>query len=318
MNTEHLHPHLNLAELSGRAVRRLALALVITLAFVIIEVLAGWWANSLALLTDAAHNLTDVIALALSWFAMRMTLRPANPGKTFGYHRAGILVAFVNSTTLALIAIWIFVEAYQRLVSPPEVKSLALVVVGSIAFLVNLFTALLIRRDSQHDLNLRSTFLHLMGDVFSTLGAVAAGVLIYFTGLNWIDPLVSVFIGALILWNAWIVLREAVSILLEGTPGDIDMSRMVRDLLNVKGVLGVHDLHVWSITSNLRALSAHILTDDITIGQGAMIQQEINQVLNQRYNIAHATLQLECANCEPNMLYCEIGESNHQPIGGSR
>lgn len=309
MGVSYTHSHLG--DLTQQTTTRLALALGLTLAFVVVEVIAGLWANSLALLTDAAHNFTDVIALALSWYALRLTTQPANAGKTFGYHRAGILVALVNSTTLVLIALGIFYEAYQRFLTPPEVKAPLLIGVGLVAFLINLGTAWLVKRGSEHDLNLQSAFLHLMGDVISTIGAVLAGIAIALTGLNWLDPLVSIFMGFLILWNAWGILRESVNILLESTPGNIDMSEMVRDLLSVKGIRGIHDLHVWSITQSLRALSAHVVTDDISISTGTVIQRQINETLYHKYGIAHATLQLECVGCEPDLLYCNIAETPH-------
>ncbi len=300
------HPHLETPFEKNSS--RLLLSLVITAVFVIVEAAGGLLANSLALLTDAVHNLTDVMALGLSWYAFRLTSRSANSRKTYGYHRAGILVALVNSTTLVVIALGIFFEAYRRFVSVPEVKSGLLVGVGFLAFLVNLGTALLVRKGSQGDLNLRSTFLHLMGDVFSAVGAVAAGVLIYFTRANWIDPFLGVLIGGLILWNAWGILRETVDILLESTPRDVDMDAMIRDILRIKGVLGVHDLHVWSITQGMRTMSAHILTGDLAISAGAEIQYQINNLLVDRYHIDHATLQLECAGCNPALLYCEMAE----------
>jgi len=283
--------------------RRLALSFSITLAFVIVEVAAGVFAHSLALLTDAAHNFTDVLALALTWWALWVTAKPANSGKTYGYHRAGILVALINSTTLALIALGIFYEAYKRFVSPPEVQADVLIGVGAAAVVVNLVTALLVRRGAENDLNLRSAFLHLMGDVLSTVGAVIAGIVIRFTGLNWFDPLVSVFIGLLILWNAWGILRESLEILMEATPADVDMDALQRDMLEVEGVRGVHDLHVWSITSQMRYLSAHILTDDVTVSAGARIQAAVGQMLADRHQVRHATLQLECAECANNGLY---------------
>ncbi len=286
---------------------RLIAPLIITAAFVGFELAAGLWANSLALLTDAAHNLTDVAALALSWYAMRLTARPAHAGKTFGYHRAGILAALVNSTTLAVIALGIFFEAYQRLLAPPRVDANILMGVAALAFLVNAGTAWMVKRGSENDLNLRSAFVHLAGDAISTFGAILAGIGIAFTGLQILDPLVSVLIGALILWNAWSIARETVDILLEGTPRNLDVSALVRDVLRVDGVRSVHDLHVWSISSSLRALSAHVLTDDIVVSRGAAIQRAMNQVLADKYNIAHATLQLECEGCEPDDLYCELG-----------
>jgi len=311
MDPKSSHTHSHLREASKQTTTRLSLSLFLTLAFVIIEAGAGIFANSLALLTDAAHNLTDVIALGLTWFAVRITSQPANAQKTYGYHRAGILVALLNSTTLVLISLGIFYEAYRRFMNPPEVQSGILIGVGLIAVVVNLVTALLVHRGSEHDLNLRSAFVHLMGDVLSTVGAVIAGVIIYFTNANWLDPLVSVLIGFLILYNAWGILKDAIDILLEATPRDIDVQAMVKDIAQVKGVLGVHDIHVWSLTQSLRTMSAHILTDDLHISVGADIQHQINEILSHRYNIAHATLQLECVECAPDSLYCDLNGHVH-------
>jgi cobalt-zinc-cadmium efflux system protein len=292
---------------------RLALSLGITAGFVIVEAAAGFFANSLALLTDAAHNLTDVLALALTWYALRIQQRPAGATNTFGNHRAGILVALVNSTTLVLISLGVFYEAYRRLLAPPEVVPQVLVLVGSLAVLVNLATALLIRRRGETDLNVRAAFVHLMGDVASTAAAVVAGVLIWYTGANWLDSIASVFIGLLILYNAWGILRESVNILLEFTPRDVDMPRMVGDMLRIDGVQGVHDLHVWSLTRNLRTMSAHILTDDVSLSAGSRIQRELNALLAVQYGIAHATLQLECVDCGPEGLYCGLEGNDDAP-----
>ena len=306
------HTHSHFGDLASQTTKRLALSLILTAAFVVIEIVAGIFGNSLALLTDAAHNFTDVIALGLSWYAVKLATQPAHAGKTFGYHRVGILVALVNSTTLILIALGIFYEAWKRFLAPPEVDSAILIGVGALAFFINLGTAWLVKSRSEHDLNLRSTFLHLMGDVMSTLGAVIAGIIIAFTNWNWLDPFVSVLIGAFILWNAWSILRQSIHILLESTPESIDMDLMVETLLKVDGVRGVHDLHVWSINESLRALSAHIVIDDIHISAGASIQQDLNEILSHKYNIRHATLQLECEGCNGNILFCNISEHHHK------
>jgi cobalt-zinc-cadmium efflux system protein len=311
MEKQHSHSHSHFGDLTKQTTTRIAISLFLTLAFVGFEAIAGIWGNSLALLSDAGHNITDVIALGLSWYAIRISTQPANDNKTFGYHRAGILTALLNSTTLVFVAGYIFYEAYQRFKSPTEVNSEILIGVGVVAFLINAGTAWLVQRGSEHDLNLRSAFVHLMGDVFSTIGAVIAGVVIAFTGMNWLDPLVSVLIGVLILWNAWGILKETVDILLESTPGDVDTNELVERVMKVEGVKGIHDLHIWSITLSLRALSAHILTDDISISTGENIQKEINEIISHQYNIGHATLQLECVGCEPDLLHCDIVESNH-------
>lgn len=300
------HNHQHQIVTGQRVSARLASALTITAAFVVVEVVAGLASNSLALLSDAAHNVTDVIALALSWYALRLDHRPANSRKTFGYHRAGILVALANAVGLIAVAVGLFYEAYQRFFDPPAVQAVLLIEVAALALLVNGGTAWLVHRGSAHDLNLRSAFLHLLGDVLSTAGALAAGVAIYYTGMSWLDPLASALIGLLILWNAWGILEETLEILLESTPRDIDMSQMVRDLMCIRGVQGVHDLHVWSISRSLRALSAHILTGDITLSEGTEIRRHINGILLERYSIVHTTLQIECGGCEPDLLYCSL------------
>ncbi|HLA88537.1 MAG TPA: cation diffusion facilitator family transporter, partial [Anaerolineales bacterium] len=211
-----------------------------------------------------------------------------------------------------LIALGIFYEAYRRIISPSEVNAPILIGIGIIAFLINAGTAWLVKSGSEYDLNLRSAFLHLMGDVMSTLGAVIAGVIIFFTNWNWLDPLVSVLIGVFILWNAWGILRQSIHILLESTPESIDLDSMVADLLQVDGVQGVHDLHVWSISENLRMLSAHIVTDDALVSTGMPIHQNVNELLAYKYNIQHATLQLECEGCRHDLLFCDISELEHR------
>ena len=310
----HNHSHSHIGDLTKQTTKRLTLSLILTAAFVVIEVIAGVFGNSLALLTDAAHNFTDVIALGLSWYALHLATRPAHAGKTFGYHRVGILVALINSTTLILIAFGIFFEAYHRFLTPPEVDSTLLIGVGTVAFIINLVTALMVKEGSENDLNLRSAFLHLMGDVMSTLGAVIAGIIIAFTNWNWLDPFVSVLIGVFILYNAWSILKQTIHILLESTPENINMDSMVTELRSVNGVLDVHDLHVWSISENLRMLSAHVVIDNVSIGEGVSIQHNINELLAHNYNIQHATLQMECEGCGNGLLYCEIREHHHEHV----
>lgn len=305
------HEHHHAADSAG-AQGRLVWALTITAGFVVFEALAGWKANSLALLTDAVHNLSDVLALGLSWYAMRLTAQPAHAAKTFGYHRAGILAALANSAGLVVVALYVLYDAYGRLQSPAPVQADILIGVGGAALLVNAFTAWLVHHGSHDDLNMRSAFLHLLGDVVSTLGAIAAGVAIHYTGLYWLDPAVSILIALLILWNAKGLLAEVLDILLESTPRDVDMSSMVRDLMQVEGVRGVHHLHVWSISRQLRMLSAHIVTDDIRLSEGEALQKRVTRLLARRYGIARTTLQLESESCQPDLLYCDISRPNHR------
>jgi cobalt-zinc-cadmium efflux system protein len=280
--------------------KRIALSFGLTIGLIVAEAAAGWIANSLALLTDAAHNLTDAIALGLSWYALRLATRPATAKQTFGRHRAGILVALVNSTTLVVLSIWVFIEAYRRFQTPSAVETNVMIGVGFFALAVNAITALLVRHGSDHDLNLRSAYIHLMGDVLSTVGAIVAGILITVTHAAWFDPLASILIGVLILWNAWGILQETLEILLEDVPRDIDVAEMVTELIRLPGVRGIHDLHVWSITREMRVLSAHVVTDSASIRESADVRDGINTFLRDHYHIRHATLQLEeddCAGC---------------------
>ncbi len=307
----HAHEGANHGEHGRQTRTRLALSLVITLLFVFMEAAAGILANSLALLTDAAHNLTDVAALALSWYALKLAERPAHAGKTYGYHRAGILAALVNSATLGGLAVGICFEAWRRLQAPVPVDADVLMGMGGAALAVNLITAWLVSHGADHDLNLRSAFLHLMGDVLSTLGAILAGVGIHYTGYDWLDPLVSVLIAVLILWNAWLIVRETVDILLESTPRDIEMSVMVRDLMQSEGVRGVHDLHVWSLSRQLRFLSAHILVDDISVSEAGRLRDRLAELMEHRYGIRHITLQFETAPSCSDALYCNATSRPH-------
>jgi cobalt-zinc-cadmium efflux system protein len=198
-----------------------------------------------------------------------------------------------------------------------------LTLTGGVALVVNVVTAWLLARGRESDLNLRSAFVHLAGDAAASAGAVLAGIGIALTGLTALDPVVGALIGLLIVYNAWGIVRESVDILLESTPPDVDMAAMVRDLERIRGVRGVHDLHVWSLSQRVRALSAHILVDDLPISRGAAIQRQINQMLQERYGIQHATLQLECAGCEPDQLYCDLTDEpeaalSHAPQAGAQ
>ncbi len=293
---------------------RLQAAIAVTLCLVFAEAVAGVYSNSLALLSDAAHNFTDVFALGLTLYALRLSARPASASKTYGYHRAGILIALANAATLVLIALFIFYEAYARLVSPPAVHERVMIVVAFVALVVNGGIAFGLRHAGAIDLNVRSAFIHMLGDAVATLGVVVAGAAIALTGWTVLDPIAGILIGVLIAWSSWSILREGINILLEGAPLGVDLDAMVRDLRRVPGVLGVHDLHAWSITSQMHALSAHIVTNDISLSQGAVIQRQVNQLLAERYHITHTTLQFECEDCDepPNPLYCEWdGDKEH-------
>ncbi len=275
---------------------RLKLAAGVTALFVVVEFIVGWWANSLALISDAGHNLTDVAALVLSAWAFTMAGRPPDPQRSFGYHRVGVLAALANALTLILLAIYIFYEGYQRLAHAQSVSSLPMILVAGVALILNTSIALSLRRGA-HDVNVRSAFIHMVGDAASSIGVIVAGVIIWLTGSTIWDPLVSLLIGAFIIWSSWSIIRETIGILLESTPSDIDLDALMRDVEAVPGVANIHDLHVWSLSSNVQALAAHIALDpgiDSSPDQIRTILTEVRRVLRKKHRIDHSTLETHC------------------------
>ena len=313
----HHHHHDHGVAPHGRIQRRLLLALVLTLGFVGFEAAAGFRAHSLALLTDAAHNLTDVAALALSFFAVHLAGRPAHANKTYGYHRMGILAALINASTLGFIAVGICVEAVKRFDAPAPVEADLMMTVGAAALIVNLVTAWLVSHGSEEDLNLRSAFLHLLGDVLSNVGAIAAGIGIFMTGLNWLDPLVSVLMAVLILFSVIRMIGEAFDILMEATPADIDVDDLIRDLMQTEGVMGLHDLHVWSLSRQHRFFSAHVMVEDMPVSESAVLRDQLTAMMAEHYRITHTTLQFETEGVCSQGLYCDIGLRPHAGRGAA-
>ncbi len=287
---------------------RLWAAAVVTGAFVVVEAAAGWWANSLALVSDAGHNLVDVAALVLGAWAFRMATRPATAAKSYGFHRVGVLAALVNAATLLLVAGYIFYEGYQRLVQPEPVQSLPVIVVAAVALALNLAIARALHH-GHGDLNVRAALVHMVGDAVAAVGVILAGVLVWLTGATLWDPVVSLLIGAFILWSSWGILREAVAILMESTPGGVQMEQLVRDVEAVPGVRNMHDLHVWSLASNLHALSAHLVVENpetATNRDVVDVVRRVKHVLADRHGIAHATLETHCSACEDDCLACDL------------
>ncbi len=268
------------------------------LALALAEAVAGYFANSLALLSDAGHNFTDSLALLLAWFAHRLQAKPPTESKTFGYHRAGVLAAFVNALLLVALAGYIFFEAYQRLRAPQPVNPEWMMIVAGFGFLVDAGVSGALLRKMHGDLNLRTAFIHTAADALSTAGIVLGGFLIQRTGRAQIDPLLSVLIGGLILWSSVGVIREALNILLEGLPRGLKLETVIAALLRVPGVQDVHDVHIWSLGSQTRAMSCHTTIADIPPSESHEILQRINRLLEKEFHIGHATIQFEHAVCE--------------------
>ena len=276
------------------------------------EAIGGWLTNSLALMADAGHMLTDVAALALTLFAFWVAERPATSKKTYGYYRMEILAAFVNGIALVLLSVWIIYEAYERWQQPPSVMGLEMTAVATGGLLVNIAAAYLLHSDHKHDLNLRGAWLHVMGDMLGSVAAIAAGVLILAFGWMWADAATSVLISLIIIVGAWRLILESVNVLLEGTPRHIDITAVENAILETPGVAGVHDLHVWTISSGIDALSAHISHDE-TISHSELLVA-VRKRLHDRFHIDHLTIQMETLNREAEALWiCETGTKCFEP-----
>ncbi|MGB6691580.1 MAG: cation diffusion facilitator family transporter [Terracidiphilus sp.] len=274
----------------------LRFSLAATLAYVAVTFVAGVRAHSLALLSESGHNVSDFLALLLSFVAVYFQSRPASQSKTFGYQRAGVLAALVNAATLIAIAIWIGVEAIHRLSAPVAVQPKVMMYVAAAGVVMNGAIAALLWGVAR-DVNLRSAFLHMAGDTLSTAAVIAGGAGILWTGQNWIDPALSLLIAALILWSSVGIVRETLNILLEGTPRDCSIADIRAGMEAVEGVNNVHDLHVWSLGSNSRALACHVTIDDIPPSESACILVNLNHVLREHFNICHTTIQFEHTGC---------------------
>jgi cobalt-zinc-cadmium efflux system protein len=304
----HTHTH-------RTARNSLRLAFFLTVIILIAELVGGLLANSLALLSDAGHVVTDIFALGLAWFATVQAERPANARKTFGYHRVGILAALVNAVTLIVIAFAILLEAIQRFQHPESVQPLIMFLAAGIGIVVNLTIGFGLLREGD-TLNVRAAMLHVFGDVGASAGVIVAGIIILLTGWTIVDPLLSVGIAALIAVGAWRILRETTGILLEAVPKGLSMLDLVKDMKSVEGIQDVHDLHVWSIASNMYALSCHALIANLPPSDSSAILHSLNTILNEKYHIGHATIQFECephqeTYCAVNGLYCHLETAEH-------
>lgn len=280
-----------------RTSKVLRLSLLATLIYIVLLVAAGLRAHSLALLSEAGHNLSDFLALLLSWFAVYMQGLPPSSTKTYGYQRAGVLAAFVNALALVAVVFFIFWEAVHRLYEPELVAPRLMIAVAAAGVVMNGVIAALLWASSR-DVNIRSAFVHMLGDTLSTAAVIAGGVGIMLTGQTWIDAALSLAIGALILWSSWEIIRETLNILLEGTPRGMELERITAAIAAIHGVNSVHDLHVWSLGSESHALSCHISIPDIPPSESEQILREVKERLRASFKIEHTTIQFEHVVCE--------------------
>ena len=275
---------------------RLKIAFAIALSVALLELIGGILSNSLALLSDAAHVFIDALSLGIALFAIKIAAKPHTPSLTYGYHRVEILAAFVNGATLIGVSAFIFYEAYRRFLEPPQVSSDLMIIFASIGLVANLVMVKILAKHSNESLNVRGAFLHVIGDALASVGVIAGGVAIAFTSLNIIDLLVGVFIGSIILRSAIKICRDCTRIFLEGTPKEVDIMEVKSEIEGVEGVKEVHDLHVWTITSGMDALSGHIVVNDQMLSQSQVILSRLNDMLKEKFGLYHSTLQLENQN----------------------
>lgn len=303
LHSEGAHPETNHAFRANR--RALLIAMGVTVGIMLLEAAGGLIANSLALLSDAGHMLTDVLALGLSLVALQFTAKPASSTKTYGFYRMEILAALVNGSSLLLICAFILYEAYNRLKVPEPVDTSSMLTVACIGLAANLAAAWVMVGRSRESLNLKGAYLHILGDALSSVGVIVGGLLIMFTGWQAVDPIISVLICIVILKGSVRLVRESVHILLEAVPKDLDLLEIQRGLREIHGVKDLHDVHLWTISSGIYAMSAHVLVDDILMSRTGEILQEINSLLRSHYGIEHTTIQFECESCEEG-FYCDL------------
>ncbi len=278
--------------------RDLLIALSITILMMIAEVIGGLLSNSLALLSDAGHMLTDNIALLLSFFAMKFATLPATERKTFGFYRLEILAALLNGIVLVLLSVYIMYEAYTRMVHPQPVEGKLMLIVAIIGLVANVIGAFFLSKHSHASLNIRGAYLHIVGDALSSIGVVFGGIIIIYTGWYLIDPILSMVISLVIIYGSWSLVRESVDILLESVPAHVDIDTMAEEMAKIRGVREAYHIHVWTITSGVYACSAHVLIDDQLVSGSRDIINEIKDLLSRKFNVRHSTIQLECDRCE--------------------
>jgi len=288
----HGHSH---AVTGGR--KGLLIALGITLFMMIAEIIGGILSNSLALLSDAGHMFTDTLALALSYVAMRFADMPATDKKTYGFYRLEILAALLNGITLVLISLYIIYEAYQRILDPPPVQGTLMLVVAIIGLVANILGALFLVKHHETNLNIRGAFLHIIGDAVSSVGVIIGGIVILYTGWYLIDPILSILIALGIIFGSYGLVVESVNILLESAPSHINIPSVAAEISQVKGVKEAYHIHVWTITSGVYALSAHVIVDDMPVSGSRQLLHDIQRRLAEHFKILHSTIQFECERC---------------------
>jgi cobalt-zinc-cadmium efflux system protein len=284
------HGHVTSA--AGKNKKSLAIVFGLTAFYLIVEVVGGLWTGSLALLADAGHMLTDVAGVGLALLAIWFAEKPASPERTYGYYRVEILAALTNAVVLILISLYILYEAYERFKNPPEVHSAAMLGVAAVGLVINIIGMYILRAGSKESLNMKGAYFEVLSDMLTSIGVIIAGIIMLTTGWYYADPIISAGIGLFILPRTWALLKDAVGVLIEGTPADVDIAALRESLGKIEGVMGVHDLHVWSLTSGVNAMSVHtVITGD---DQHDAVMTRVHEYATKNFKISHVTVQTEC------------------------
>ncbi len=309
---DHAHEHEGAPKSHTDARKNdLLIALAITVLMMVAEAVGGWISNSLALLSDAGHMLTDNLALLLSFFAMKFATMPATERKTFGFYRLEILAALLNGIVLVALSIYIIYHAYLRMVNPQPVQGTLMLIIALIGLVANIAGAFFLYKHSHESLNIRGAYLHILGDALSSVGVVIGGIIILYTGWYLVDPILSILISLVIIYGSWSLVRESVNILLEAVPAHINIDEVAAEIARVPGVREAYHIHAWTTTSGVYSMSAHVLIDDRLVSGSRNIVDDIRRMLAEKFNIVHSTIELECDRCE-------VGQVCSLPVGTVR
>lgn len=297
--TEHAHTHSHPDGMDGVKGKNLIITMVLKLLLTVAEALGGWFSGSLSLLSDALHNLNDVLSIVISWFAVNMAAKKHDKNNTFGYRRATIIAAVINATLLIIMSLFLFREAYFKFIQPEKINALLVIIIASIGIVLNAVAVYLLHKSSEADLNMRAVYLHLLSDALSSVGVMVGGVVIYYFDAYWIDPLLTVLIGLYILKESYEILKESANILMQGTPKTVDIDEIAEELEKMDAIKNIHHVHIWALDEYTLFFEAHVnLQNDILVSELSEVYEKLEQVLKGRFGVTHLTIQFEYNCCE--------------------
>ena len=297
--TEHTHAHSHPDGLDGVKGKNLLITIALKLLLTITEGLGGWFSGSLSLLSDALHNLNDVLSIVISWFAVKMAEKEHDKKNTFGYRRATIIAAVINATLLIIMSLFLFREAYFKFIQPEKINALLVIVIAAIGIVLNAVAVYLLHKSSGDDLNMRAVYLHFLSDALSSVGVMVGGIVIYYFDAYWIDPSLTVMIGLYILKESYEILKESANILMQGTPKTVDIDEIAEELEKMDAIKNIHHVHIWALDEHTLFFEAHVnLQNDIWVSELSAIYEKLEQVLKGHFGVTHLTIQFEYNCCE--------------------